>query len=126
MKSQNDESKRVVDEMIPGRICRQGDIYFTLVKKDNVPEDVSKVEVERGMLIVEEGEATGHYHAITPKPGIEMFAFEDEKYIEAPDGFNLRHDEHAEFQFPQAPKGYVYKAWRQKSYTPEKWRNVAD
>lgn len=111
---------------VNGPPCRQGDIYFQLVPEDAVPEEAERCDVVNGRLLVEEGELTGHFHAVPYKEGIEMMALGDEKYITAPEGMVVQHEEHDPIKFPAPPKGMRYKAWRQKAYTPERWNNVAD
>lgn len=63
--------------------------------------------------ILEEGEATGHYHRATGN-GVTVTMMDDTKYINAPNGTVLTHDEHDPITLPPGE----YSVWRQREYNP--------
>jgi hypothetical protein len=101
-------------------MIRQGDVL--LVKVDEVPAEATKVKRDqRGRLIVAEGEATGHAHAIQAKSA-NLFEMGTFMYLEATRKVVLAHEEHENIQLDPG----TYKISRQREYTPERIRQVAD
>ena len=49
---------------------QQGDVLLTKVAKDKISKTAKRVAPVRGRLILAEGEATGHAHAVTTEEGI--------------------------------------------------------
>jgi len=103
---------------------RQGDIL--LIPIDDVPRNAKAVNRENGKLILAHGEVTGHHHAFdTDVTNVELVTKEGAAQlylmvhgISAP----LTHQEHATIDV--APG--VYEVRRQREYSPEAIRNVAD
>lgn len=110
------------------QLVRQGDV---LVKPTTAaPSAKAKTITDRGRTILAYGEVTGHCHEVVPVvdnpdpvPAMELF--------EEPDGSRilvvkrdalLQHDEHG--RIPLAPGNY--EVIRQREYSPEAIRNVAD
>lgn len=109
------------------KMFRQGDVLVTAVatkKPSGAP-----VPLDAGRVILAYGEVTGHAHAVvadTPTatmPAAQLFEEPDgTRYllVEAPCA--LMHEEHG--RIPLAPG--AYKVTRQREYSPEAIRNVAD
>lgn len=109
---------------------RQGDVWIERVPSGQLPEGLVELARDRGRIVLAYGEVTGHAHAIAERnatlfgrPGT------DERWLVIrPSGANVesgavvRHEEHA--AIPLAPG--VYKILRQKEYSPEEIRYVAD
>lgn len=104
---------------------RQGDVLiervFDSALKDDAMEDIPR---EDGRIVLAHGEATGHAHAISDK---NAFFFEGpgrkERFLRVlKGGVALRHEEHREVKIPAG----LYRITRQREYSPEAIRNVAD
>lgn len=111
------------------QLARQGDVLVRPTKKR--PTEAAKRITDNGRVILAYGEVTGHAHEVIgvetdnpdPVPAMELF--------EEPDGSRLlvikreallRHEEHGLIAL--APGGY--EVIRQREYSPEAIRNVAD
>lgn len=104
-------------------LIRQGDVL--IVPVDNIPTAARPVKRENGRLVLAHGEATGHAHAIADEDA-ELVSTEqaNELYllVHGLDPVSLVHDEHDTLTI--APG--TYKVIRQREYSPEGLRNVAD
>lgn len=104
-------------------MARQGDVLIEAV--DALPSELEAVKREGGRVILAHGELTGHAHAIKDKRATlfrdpklnEMFMLVDGDRPVA-----LKHDEHDTIDVPPGR----YKVTRQREYSPEAIRNVAD
>ena|SRR3990167_9884875 len=100
---------------------RQGDVLIREVPE--IPKDVSEVEREDDRIVLAHGEATGHAHAIYNR--VAKF-FEEtttkRRYLEISAPSRITHEEHAPIELPVGK----YEVIRQREYTPEAIRNVAD
>lgn len=110
--------------------ARQGDLL--LIRIDDLPADLFAREREGGAHVLAHGEATGHRHAIYDD-GAQMFAPAPSAdpverregnvlYLRITRPVALRHEEHAPINL--APGNYVVR--RQREYSPEEIRTVAD
>jgi hypothetical protein len=102
---------------------RQGDVL--LVRVNGVPGKTSPVEREHGRVVLAHGEVTGHAHAIVDESAELVSADEAaELYLLVHGGapVDLVHEEHATI----AVEPGEYKVVRQREYTPEENRFVAD
>lgn len=90
---------------------RQGDVL--LQKIDGLPADAQPVECD-SRVVLAYGEVTGHCHALSTASAV-MFTFNGERFIDAKDGAQLRHEEHATIILPQG----VYRVIQQREYVPE-------
>ena len=99
---------------------RQGDI-FILKMKSEIPETAVPVRPRDGRYILAEGEATGHCHAIASRHA-QMFALGAAMYLRVLQESEVNHEEHG--TLPLDPGDYEVR--RQREYTPEFIRNVAD
>lgn len=98
---------------------RQGDVWIEPV--DSVPQDAKKEARQNGRLILAEGEATGHAHAIAAHQA-ELRRGAQALYLVLLTRAWLRHEEHDPIELP--PGKYLVR--RQREYTPEEIRYVAD
>lgn len=108
----------------------QGDLFIRRI--DSLPENLALMATENGNYIVAHSE-TGHHHAIEAKANVKVFQTNDPlvsylQVIEATEEMEtvLEHlrnfDTHESIAIP--PGNYEIR--RQREYTPEGWRRVAD
>ena len=98
-------------------IYRQGDVL--LVPVGEIPKGAKRVQPHR--LVIAEGEVTGHVHELVGG-NVELFEKAQvvlAKIMAAP---QLQHAEHA----TQTIEPGIYRIVRQREYTPEEIRQVAD
>lgn len=99
-------------------IYRQGDVL--LVSVDEVPASSKKIQPAR--VVLAEGEVTGHVHELV---GGEVEVFQDKaealfvRIMAAPE---LHHAEHS----TQVIQPGTYRVVRQREYSPQELRRVAD
>ena len=99
---------------------RQGDIFFEKVSK--IPKE-AKALPKSGPVIVAQGEATGHHHAFNGWGNVTMYLHNDGgRYLDIAKPSDLSHEEHGSITFPEGK----YRVTRQREYTPEAIRTVAD
>lgn len=106
---------------------RQGDIAIIPVKRQRRPAMRTRVKADGGRIILAYGEVTGHAHAL-PDEDVELYA--PGGTAEAVDRILrvrslstvLRHEEHAAITLPKGD--YIVR--RQREYSPEEIRRVAD
>lgn len=102
-------------------LYRQGDVLLTRI--DSVPEDTKEVKPNaRGQLVLANGEATGHLHAVLARRGVKLRSKGDRLYLTARSGVDVTHDEHDAINLPAG----TYEVRRQREYSPEAIRQVAD
>jgi hypothetical protein len=127
---------------------RQGDVLITRVR-GRAPRAAAPVARDQGRVILAYGEVTGHAHAIRDR-GVALLAMDDQAemaaaarkllasvgltrmdlrdedvvgFLEVGEaGAALTHDEHEPHQFAEG----MYIVTRQREYSPEAIRNVAD
>jgi hypothetical protein len=105
----------------------QGDLYIRRIEA--LPKGVKKSKSTHGKFIVAHSE-TGHHHVIADKKGVQIFHGSDPlvSYLTVIDQVEvtLEHlrdfDKHEALLIP----GGTYEIRRQREYTPEGWRQVAD
>jgi hypothetical protein len=103
---------------------RQGDVLL-IPTSDRIPQDAKPEQPESGRMILMHGEATGHAHAVLERDatirsrgtGMTM-----ERWLDVHKATSVVHEEHA--AIPLQPG--VYRILRQREYSPEAIRNVAD
>lgn len=103
----------------------QGDILITRI--DSVPDGAREVKAENGEYVVAHSE-TGHHHVL-PERGVKLFRGEDPMMLFAvvmTDIAELTHQRPFDTHAPLALKHGTYEIRRQREYTPEGWRRVAD
>jgi hypothetical protein len=102
---------------------RQGDVLIVPIGK--LPAGLKPVEREHGRLVLAYGEVTGHAHAIRDKRAA---LFRDPKlaaifmHVSGDGPVALDHQEHDTIHIPPGD----YQIIRQREYTPDAIRNVAD
>ena len=102
---------------------RQGDVL--LVGVHEIPEE-AEPEPRSGRIVLAEGEATGHAHAIHERDA-RTFTYEGERFLLTRSKAQLIHEEHGPIEVPQG-------SWRiviQREYEPApadrpQWRPVVD
>ena len=102
---------------------RQGDVLIERIP--SLPANAKKMARENGRVILAHGEVTGHAHAITDKHADLYSAVDsgDVTFLEITEAVAaLEHDEHATITLEPG----TYRVTRQREYSPEAIRNVAD
>lgn len=99
-------------------VFRQGDVLVRRI--DKIPAK-AQPRARKGRIVLAEGEVTGHAHAIV-EPEALLYDLGDELFLHADGTVTLRHEEHAPISLPPGD----YQVVRQREYTPEAFRNVAD
>lgn len=100
---------------------RQGDVLIERISE--IPKEAKAHKRDAGRIVLAYGEVTGHAHAIHSK-NAKAFKIEgdDALYLALKASCDLKHEEHTTIQLPEA----FYKVTRQREYSPEAIRNVAD
>jgi hypothetical protein len=103
---------------------RQGDVH---IEKINGPIPATAKEEPRdeaGRIVLAHGEVTGHAHALLDE-GVVLYrdaVTGDVLLSVGAGGASVRHEEHATIPLGEG----IYKITRQREYSPEQVRNVAD
>jgi hypothetical protein len=98
---------------------RQGDVL--LIPVEELPHDAKLQDIEDDKIILAEGEATGHHHAIANR-NAQLFEAATGMFLMLAKAAQLYHQEHDKIDLPPGN----YKVTRQREYSPEAIRNVAD
>jgi hypothetical protein len=108
----------------------QGDLFIRRIEK--LPEGLKPMAVEAGQYIVAHSE-TGHHHVIEARPNVTVFTTNDPlvsylQVIEATDAMEVVIEHLRNFDTHESIKvgSGNYEIRRQREYTPEGWRRVAD
>jgi hypothetical protein len=101
------------------KLFQQGDVLFKSVNE--VPK--GKIEVV-GSGIVEEGEASGHYHRFTPSPANQLIKVLGAMYLIANEMVRIQHEEHNEITLP--PGVYFVDKVKEYDHFLEETRRVVD
>ncbi len=97
---------------------RQGDLLFVWISK--LPSGPYHKR-ENGHIL--EGEATGHVHRLADLDKADVAEIEAGLFLSVSDaGVSIIHEEHAPVGLPAG----LYEVRRQREYSPEEIRNVAD
>jgi len=101
---------------------RQGDVFVTRV--DAIPERARRSPLPHGILV--HGELTGHSHRLESPKSAMLFSGTHgigELYLDVPaGGTRIVHEEHGTIELPEG----LYRAWRQREYSPQEIRVVRD
>lgn len=100
---------------------RQGDVLLTRVKGER-PSGLTKVPAEHGRTVLAHGEVTGHAHTLPAEDATLFGPSEDAFWLTVERDSELTHQEHAAIAIPAG----TYRVTRQREYSPEEIRNVAD
>jgi hypothetical protein len=102
---------------------RQGDVLIERIP--SLPKGAKKLARENGRIILAHGEVTGHAHAICA-PNADLYSAVDAGDVTFLEiraaAAALKHDEHATVNLPRG----TYAVRRQREYSPEEIRRVAD
>lgn len=102
-------------------VYRQGDVLIMAV--DEIPQGKAKpVARENGKIVLAHGEVTGHSHSITAPIEVQWIEVGGERYIDSDLPLEVKHQEHGTITLPAGK----FKVIRQREYTLEIIRNVAD
>lgn len=110
---------------IPNQI-RQGDVLVTPVA--SVPRSLKAVAREQKKVILAHGEVTGHHHALL-EPEVELLRGQTdaERFLSVPhSGAKLTHQEHATIPLRETKTTGPRQVVRQREYSDELSRRVAD
>ena len=100
---------------------RQGDVLVEYASRE-IPKDAKPIAREGGAVVLAHGEATGHAHKITGR-GVKFFqADAGQRFLSVTAPKSLEHDEHDTIPLPRGNPEVI----RQREYSPEAIRNVAD
>lgn len=108
----------------------QGDLYIRRVEA--LPSGVTPAKAEAGQFVLAHSE-TGHNHVLAARPNVKFYGTDDPllsylEVIEATDEAEavIEHlrswDTHESLAVPPG----IYEIRRQREYSPEGWRRVAD
>jgi hypothetical protein len=97
---------------------RQGDVL--LVRVDTLPQGAKKEQIDDSIVLAY-GETTGHAHRMSAATAT-AYAWQGDRLIEVHQPTDLTHEEHNPIHLIPG----VYKVVRQREYTPERIRRVAD
>lgn len=97
---------------------RQGDVLIQRV--DSIPTGAESKPREQGRVILAHGEVTGHAHVVTGPA--ELFDADRRTFLRVGEAATVVHEEHATIPLPAGE----YEIVRQREYSPEEIRNVAD
>lgn len=100
---------------------RQGDVFLERV--DALPDQRRKLAPRGSRIVLADGELTGHAHTLPASAGA-LYAPEAEgdTYLQLRRPALLRHQEHDPIELPAG----TYRVRRQREYSPEEIRSVAD
>ena len=103
------------------KMYRQGDVLIERVARINRDKPMKR---EDGKVVLAHGEVTGHAHAIADE-AVEQFQADAPgvTHLEIREAVAmLKHEEHGTIELPRGK--YIVR--RQREYSPEEIRNVAD
>jgi hypothetical protein len=104
---------------------RQGDVLLIPISGELVPTGARPVPRDaRGRLVLARGEATGHVHAVAAYDA-ELLADPDDvdrRFLRIVSTGLLTHEEHRAIPLPPG----LYRVARQREYSPDAVRYVAD
>ena len=103
------------------KIYRHGDVLIRRVGA--IPKTATPQKPEAGRIILAHGEATGHHHSLEADAADWWKAADsDEQFINITKATEVVHQEHSKIPLPPGK----YSVTRQREYTPQAIRNVAD
>lgn len=111
---------------------RQGDVLIERIA--SIPTN-AKQQKQSKRIILAHGEVTGHHHTLEirdpadwwkegeiPTTNEKPSQLAGELFVSLPSGGAVTHQEHSRIELPQGK----YRITRQREYSPERIRNVAD
>jgi len=104
-------------------LLQQGDVLIKSI--DKLPENLSKVLPKENKLILAEGEATGHCHAISDIDNVELLQDKNGNlFLDVKEEIDLTHDEHNTITIN--PGQYEIDIVREYDHFEEEARKVED
>lgn len=104
------------------KLFRQGDVLIAEVPE--IPKDLVEVPRDNGRVILAYGEVTGHAHAV--EGDVQFLAADlqelEERFLAVEREAQVVHEEHDTITLPPGN----YQVVRQREYSPEQIRMVAD
>src|SRR3990167_8098496 len=97
---------------------RQGDV---MIERVDILPDGAKKQNRKERIVLAYGEVTGHAHAIYDTT-TEEYKFDADIFLKVLNATKVKHEEHGAIKLLPG----IYRVRRQKEYTPETIRNVAD
>lgn len=114
------------------QLFRQGDVLIERV--ESIPTEAKKQKRARKVILAH-GEVTGHHHQLETEDPADWWKVGEiaptldkpstlagEIFTDLPCGGTVTHDEHSKITLPPGK----YRVTRQREYSPEAMRNVAD
>lgn len=101
-------------------IYRQGDVLLVQVEGEGIIVG-QPIPREGRKIVLAYGEVTGHSHAIADA-GVKFIQVGAERFLTSDKPFTVKHQEHAPISVPAG----TFKVVRQREYSPESIRIVAD
>lgn len=105
----------------------QGDMLITRI--DALPEGVIAAKHEKGEYVLAHSE-TGHNHVVKAEPDVQFFHHANDNFLAYlvvnRDGPCIEHMRSFDTHEPLYLKQGIYEIRRQREYTPEGFRRVAD
>jgi len=106
-----------------------------LIERSEIPSKAQKQEKTK-RIILAHGEVTGHHHTLETRDPADWWKGEGEipatnekpstlageLFVSLPNGGTVKHQEHSKIELPRGK----YRITRQREYSPERIRNVAD
>ena len=97
---------------------RQGDVMLERV--EDMPSGSIKQKKDK-RIVLAYGEVTGHAHSIEDET-TEEYKFDVDVFLKVLNATKLKHEEHGAIVLEPG----IYRVIRQREYTPQEIRNVAD
>ncbi len=88
---------------------QHGDVLLKQVAK--LPQDAKEIPRKGNVLILAEGESTGHHHVITANPA-KLWELKNDLYLEVIEPVTIIHEEHKTLPIPIG----IYEIGRVKEY----------
>ena len=101
-------------------LLQQGDV---LIKSSKIPQGKKKIASKNGRLILAEGEATGHAHAIV-STDVTLFGNDEKKWLKVEKDCVVTHEEHGTITIPVGE--YEIGIVQEYDHFEEEARNVVD
>jgi hypothetical protein len=101
------------------KLYRQGDVLIERI--ETIPKAAVKFVPIGGRIILAHGEATGHHHSVDADAA-DWWKTDGQTFLDVSAPTEVVHQEHA----PIALAPGKYRVRRQREYSPEAIRNVAD
>jgi hypothetical protein len=98
---------------------RQGDVLIEQVVR--IPKDAVR-QKPKGRIILAHGEATGHHHSVDMDAADWWKQPDGAQFLQVEEAAAVEHQEHSRIDLPPGN----YRVRRQREYSPEAIRNVAD